>query len=314
MYRLYLATIFIVVIATLGFITTYSQIDAGTKKSVVVRKTLSHAQLHAPLLIYICAILILVNILNTAMSGWLYWALLNLQVVILIYSNLLIPTLIDFILIQAVGLSTFTLSGTLSLATLPVYLGACLIVYAERWYGPMLQRHQGLYVLPSLGVGALFWLVAFTMGPRTLTPQLAFVNFIAFCWANFALWDFDRYQQKDQQVIATLTHKVQYDALTRVRNWAMFQEDFTEAYTSGQPLALIALDLDHFKHINDTYGHLVGNQALMRAASELEGYLQSVDARYQLYRTGGEEFAIVLPQATAPQATAIVHHCHQRLR
>lgn len=316
MLQAYFANMFFVVIATLGFITVYSQINAGTSKRVASQKSLSHAQRQLPLLIYLCVLLLLLNLMNTSMQGWLYWAFLNLQVVILVYANLLVPTLVDLIVVQAVGISLFIFSGTLTTLTLPPYLIACLVVFAERWYGPLLRRHRVLYLLPSLAIGAAFWLVAWLTAPHAhpLSPALAVVNFIGFAWAYLALWDYDRYQQKDQQVLAALTREVQFDGLTHARNWTMFQRDFNAAYASGDHLALIALDLDHFKHINDTYGHLVGNQALMMVSSQLQAYLGEVDPRYRLYRTGGEEFAVVLPQTDSLQANAIVFGCQARLR
>jgi diguanylate cyclase (GGDEF)-like protein len=66
-------------------------------------------------------------------------------------------------------------------------------------------------------------------------------------------------------------------------------EDFGR---SGQPLSLIMADLDHFKQINDTWGHVVGDRALVGFAATIQNQCRSIDlvARY-----GGEEFVVLLP-------------------
>lgn len=71
---------------------------------------------------------------------------------------------------------------------------------------------------------------------------------------------------------------------------------------AGVPLALIVADLDHFKKINDTYGHPAGDAVLVRVASRLRVCIRPQDA---LGRYGGEEFLVVLPGATKDVAMAV---------
>src|SRR5208283_2432505 len=76
---------------------------------------------------------------------------------------------------------------------------------------------------------------------------------------------------------------------------------------SGQPLALIISDLDHFKQINDTWGHMIGDQALVQFAAVLQNQCRPVDL---VARFGGEEFVILLPGLTLETAVQIA----ERLR
>jgi two-component system cell cycle response regulator len=78
----------------------------------------------------------------------------------------------------------------------------------------------------------------------------------------------------------------------------------------GTPLALLMVDLDHFKDINDTHGHLVGDEALREVARVLHGAVRNVDivARY-----GGEEFAIVLPETSNEGAVAFAERVRERV-
>jgi two-component system cell cycle response regulator len=86
------------------------------------------------------------------------------------------------------------------------------------------------------------------------------------------------------------------DGLTGTANKRQFMADLTGAlqlaHFSGDPLCVAVLDLYHFKYINDSWGHTVGDQVLVSAARAISAALPP---RAALYRVGGEEFAILLP-------------------
>jgi diguanylate cyclase (GGDEF)-like protein len=96
------------------------------------------------------------------------------------------------------------------------------------------------------------------------------------------------------------------DPLTGLLNHRAFQErvesEVARAQRYGRPLALVLLDLDYFKSINDAYGHQAGDSALMQAAHLLEGGARAGDV---LGRIGGDEFALLLPETTAAGALPI---------
>jgi diguanylate cyclase len=94
------------------------------------------------------------------------------------------------------------------------------------------------------------------------------------------------------------------DALTSLANRRAFDARLPElmgaAADTGRPLALLMLDLDHFKSINDRFGHAVGDAVLRRTAQTIKGALREQDLAA---RTGGEEFCAVLP--ATPMADAM---------
>lgn len=82
-----------------------------------------------------------------------------------------------------------------------------------------------------------------------------------------------------------------YDVMTGLRNRLQFEYVLQQDKTETRKSTLIVLDLDDFKAINDTYGHQVGDQALIKLAERLKEAVREED---RLYRIGGDEFAILL--------------------
>jgi diguanylate cyclase (GGDEF)-like protein len=105
------------------------------------------------------------------------------------------------------------------------------------------------------------------------------------------------------------------DPLTGLLNHRAFQQrvetEVQRAQRYGRPLALVLLDLDHFKSINDAYGHQAGDAALMQAATLLEAGARAGDV---LGRIGGDEFALLLPETVAEGACAIAQRCAAEFR
>ena len=96
------------------------------------------------------------------------------------------------------------------------------------------------------------------------------------------------------------------DPLTGLRNRRSFDimlaSQVAAARNSGQPLCLIIADIDHFKSINDRYGHPTGDEVLKWFAKVLSS---NVKGRDTVARYGGEEFAIIMPQTTIENAATI---------
>lgn len=92
------------------------------------------------------------------------------------------------------------------------------------------------------------------------------------------------------------------DSLTGCANRRRFEEDFAHA---RQPAYLLMLDLDHFKQVNDSYGHEVGDQVLVIVGATLRGAVRTSD---DVYRLGGEEFAVVLGECHEDAAFAVAEH------
>lgn len=96
-----------------------------------------------------------------------------------------------------------------------------------------------------------------------------------------------------------VNQRIHKDRLTGVFNRAYFDDQFTleleRARRSQAPLTLVIADVDHFKAVNDRYGHQVGDIALKRLAHRLQSKLRRIDS---ICRIGGEEFAMILPHTS----------------
>ena len=102
---------------------------------------------------------------------------------------------------------------------------------------------------------------------------------------------------------AKLERQAAEDGLTGLQNHIAFQDalyrEISRCQRYGSKVSLVMLDVDHFKHFNDTYGHPGGDEILRQVARTIEGVIRTCDiaARY-----GGEEFAIILPETNEGQS------------
>ena len=105
------------------------------------------------------------------------------------------------------------------------------------------------------------------------------------------------------------------DALTQVRNRRHFDQQIEvlcqAAARSQQSVALLLIDIDHFKQVNDTWGHQNGDIVLRRVAEVLD---QNLDNKHQrLFRYGGEEFAVLLENTSQNAALALAETLRQQV-
>ncbi|MFC4639885.1 HD domain-containing phosphohydrolase [Deinococcus hohokamensis] len=167
------------------------------------------------------------------------------------------------------------------------------------WVQPALLswRQVGLVPVPFLGVGLDLLL---TPGGRALVwplyPAELALNALGLLVAAGILGSRLR--------LLHLTHVLETQALTDPLTGLSNRRAFDDALTTLDPgNQLVLLDIDHFKRVNDTYGHLVGDRALDQVARVLR---EATPAHVRAYRIGGEEFALLLDLGSEARALALV--------
>ena len=115
-----------------------------------------------------------------------------------------------------------------------------------------------------------------------------------------------------QSQISNLKQQATHDGMTRLMNYQHFQEtlnrEIERSRRSHAPLTIVMADIDHFKAVNDTYGHLAGDHAIKAVASCLKTTLRETD---HVARYGGEEFAMILYNVTAKEALTVMERVRQ---
>jgi diguanylate cyclase (GGDEF)-like protein len=150
-----------------------------------------------------------------------------------------------------------------------------------------LTANPGLYLYMSIGTAVVFGLFGFLLGTREA-----------------------RLLEANQRLEAlTVT-----DSLTGLRNTRYFHtrlaEEHADAERTGMPLAVVIVDLDHFKRVNDQYGHLVGDDVLVNAARAIASITREGETEA---RVGGEEFGLLLPDSTGAEASDVAERVRRAI-
>lgn len=142
----------------------------------------------------------------------------------------------------------------------------------------------------------------------TTTERVWILMITLACWVFAWLSEYARHKT-NEQLIDAITHLEHYaftDTLTRIGNRREFENTFIRENAlqirKHKPFAIMMFDLDHFKSVNDRYGHNAGDAVLVHTANLLRTTLRTSD---QVCRWGGEEFVALLPDITLDAAAEI---------
>lgn len=138
----------------------------------------------------------------------------------------------------------------------------------------------------------------------TILVRMIFCFVVSFCF----LW------MVTEQLRSSLEQLAHTDYLTGTLNRrflrACAERELALSQRSGQDLSVLVIDIDHFKLVNDTYGHSTGDESLRRVAAALREVLRQADL---LARYGGEEFVIVLPATNGESALLLAERLRAKI-
>ncbi|HJR73223.1 MAG TPA: CHASE2 domain-containing protein [Luteimonas sp.] len=200
-------------------------------------------------------------------------------------------------LVRGNAITPLTRSWQLAIGLVLTLLPLLVLIWSD-------LRRPWLLAVGACAVVLLFCGLLLFYGRHWFAP----VPTLATLLLGLAAWGVYRLQQSQR-----MAHS---DALTRLSNRRLFDVMLTRelgaARRGNRPLSLLLIDVDHFKHYNDTQGHQAGDDALRRighAIAERARRPRDVPARY-----GGDELAAILPETTAHAAQAIADHIVRDVR
>jgi diguanylate cyclase (GGDEF)-like protein len=176
----------------------------------------------------------------------------------------------------------------------------------------LLGRRLGLVVsviFVAIGAG-IFWLIY--QDSAALIDVLPLSNLITVTLLVLAFSNL--YEAGWERSERALIRMAQTDFLTGLANRSWFLEAFEQekrrAHRHGSPFSVLAIDLDHFKSVNDQHGHEAGDLALVELARLLADRLRATD---MACRMGGEEFSVILVDTATPQAQEVAEELRRAL-
>ncbi|WP_412989855.1 GGDEF domain-containing protein [Pediococcus siamensis] len=218
-----------------------------------------------------------------------------------------------FLFIIIVGGTNWQFANLITLLLFLIVFAGLLTL--ERHYFFPFDEHRQVRLFVDVVTNVVLWgYLAYT---HNASYQTALTLLSASVIATVVTFYYKMLLRQDHKKKVQLEIEATYDDLTQTRNWRTFQMDLQHAYqlyNSSLKLCLVSFDIDHFKAINDNYGHEAGNVALATLSRELKNDLNAQQLQDCLYRTGGEEFCILLPNTSLTEANEIAQRCLQKVQ
>ena len=178
--------------------------------------------------------------------------------------------------------------------------GAVLYVWPALWMAYFFGRRGALAIVATVGVGHGLALLALPPGAGYIDRWIdVMVSVIVVVGVVCVL------QERNRELLRRLGREARRDQLTGLLNRRGFEEragiELQRAHREGASIAIVSFDIDHFKHVNDEWGHEAGDRVLEDLARVFGSVSRGVDV---IARVGGEEFVALLPNCEVEDARA----------
>lgn len=310
-----------------------------TIRTEVFRRSLEESRYHVIFTNLIWAVLILVNVVflqdlpllesfdNNFHKGLeidrLIWQNTDLQLVVMFYFSYMLKEKVSiainllfaaWIPMHYINMGIVTSWGN----NLVALLGVILVLFCS-W---QINKHndewlwkRGFHLLSEVCFSASWGILLL---PAFEYDSIAYLRFIvSFTFLMSLVHAINTLVRKQISYYNQVEDAAYMDLLTSVKNRNSFDDYFPETFgmykQMDEPLSFAIMDIDHFKHFNDQYGHLVGDQVLKEVAYLSKEILSKPDNYGQIFRIGGEEFGFVFRNKKLEESVRILEEINERI-
>jgi len=249
-------------------------------------------------IIYIVVLLFLMQ--STVTSKENSWIFINFQLVAVIFYTVVLSVPFKYHLFTPIVLAFMIFNSAFT-----SWESWCMAIILISFYNSLnyIKNHTKerfpylTYVLTSFIFGTSYWFfvkIKFSLSNLIFTREIIYLAiFTLFTFGYIAILF------TDVESRTALFRDATHDKLTAAFNYDAFDIDlrslFKKKNNSQQTFTMMMFDIDHFKNINDTYGHLAGDKVLQSVVDIAQTVIENNDPKIKLYRTGGEEFNVIFP-------------------
>ncbi|MGE7825292.1 GGDEF domain-containing protein [Paenibacillus sp. NPDC093718] len=214
-----------------------------------------------------------------------------------------LPSLIAGVLIALGRLLLFGMSASSAVAGAGMLLIGIICGMLSRLHWERLGKMLLMSVSSMLVLLCIMWMnIPDHHKVYTVFTQHLIISMLA----TVVIYMLTEYINTSNQLFLQMKKNAETDYLTSLHNLRQFEqllsERFLEAQHFSERLGVLVVDIDHFKKINDTYGHSAGDAVLQQLSKVLREHSRSFD---EVSRNGGEEFSVLVPEATIDETAAI---------
>ena len=214
-----------------------------------------------------------------------------------------LPSLIAGILIAAGRMLLFGLTHSSVMVGASMLLTGILCGLMSRMKADKLVKMMVMNVAAMLIILALLLI---NLKDHDSLAEIFTAQFIISVLGTFVIYALAEYINASNKLFLQMKKNAETDYLTSLNNLRQFEqllsERFLEASHFGEKLGVLLIDIDHFKKINDTYGHAAGDAVLRQISRLLKHQSRSVD---EVSRNGGEEFSVLVPNASLEETSSL---------
>ncbi|KIL42753.1 diguanylate cyclase [Jeotgalibacillus alimentarius] len=203
----------------------------------------------------------------------------------------------------------FNISSIFALLLIVSITLSVLLIFRSTW-----KRRTKIFWALTVSNIIFTVIITFLLNDLRSLPALISVYWSISYAAGFAAFSTVDYLRKNQALMERFKAEATTDGLTGLHNVRKFDQVFNDlclkAETKQERMALLFIDIDHFKQVNDTYGHNEGDLVLSELSQVLKRTVRSFDI---VSRNGGEEFTVILPDCSLSKAKNISERIRQEV-